>query len=95
MKTRVLLSHLTQLVQSLGGAVVGNNELLHKFLGSDITRLLRQRWCLCALEACSGVIVGVIFSSSGLRTPNRRGPEYQEEEEEEGGIVSHGGRLKQ
>ncbi len=42
-------------------------------------------------------IVGGIFSSIGLRTPDRRGPEYQEEEEEEeeGGVVSHGGRLEQ
>ena len=94
MKTRDLLRHLNQLVLSLGGAVVGNNELLRESLGSEIIRLLRQRWCLCALEACSGVIVGGIFSSIGLRTPNRRGPEHQEEEEE-GGIVSHGGRLKQ
>ena len=30
-----------------------------------------------------------------LRTPNRRGREYeQEEEEEEGGTASHGGRLQ-
>ena len=80
----------------MAGAVVGHNELLRGFLWSDIIRLLRQRWCLCALEERSGVIVGGIFSSIGLRTPNRRGPEYQQEEEKEvGGIVPHGGRLKQ
>ena len=55
-------------IDCLGGAVFRKNELLREFLRSDITRLLRQRRCLCALEACSGVIVCCIMIIILLRT---------------------------
>ena len=67
-------------IDCLGGAVFRKNELLREFLRSDITRLLRQRRCLCALEACSGVIVCCIMIIILLRTPNRQGREYEQED---------------